>query len=1101
MNFQEEYNRLNPAQREAVDTIEGPVLVIAGPGTGKTQLLSARVAHILQKTDSLPSNILCITFTESGAAAMRERLVSMIGEDAYRVGVYTFHGFCLEIINRYNEHFFSGAPFSAIDELTSFQMLEELFLQLPHSNKLSTHFNEDFVYLPDTRSAIAELKQAGLTPNEVRAIIATNQQFIKTIEPKFSKLFDTPRLSKAVIPAFVELIETIQVQDVKGVALWPPLATLCRESASRAIAQSEETNSTKPITAWRNEWLEKNHQGTWSMKDDRRGQLLSEVADIYEQYLKKLQEKQLLDFDDMILQVVLALEQDEELRFKVQEQFQYILIDEFQDTNGAQLRIMQSLGSNPVNEGRPNILAVGDDDQAIYAFQGAQVSNMRTFAELWQDTKIVDLNENYRSTQAILNGAHEVGEKIEERISRSFGVSKQLQAKQPTSKVAIALQISFLSPQSQQQWVTQRVQELIASGIKSADIAILAPRHKYLQIIARSLMQANIPLAYERRDNVLQQPHIAQLVQLAQIVQYLVDEDYTEANALLPEILSYPFWNLKPQQIWRISLEAYRQSTYEEPKYWLEIMLESEDTKVIQVANWLLETAQLARFESLEHIVDELIGPGIHETGESFNSPFRSFYFSNSKLHSQPTIYLELLSNLRVLRQKLREFRPDQPLKLRDLVEFVRLHKKTGINIIDTNPHLAHQDAVELMTAYKSKGLEFHTVFIIEAQDTIWGEKSRTRPRTIKPPHNLPIERAGESSDDKKRLLYVAMTRAKQQLYISSYQYDDKDKLSLPVSYLNSSPLDQEVMESTPTQAKLIQTLEFDWRAPHLESVQTSLKQSLHGTLEDYQLSSTHLNNFIDIAQAGPQTFLLHNLLQFPTAMGPSAGYGSAIHAAIHKAHVEFTQRRKIDISAVTRQFMRSLKQYHLNEVEEKLYTERGIAALSSFFEQCGQTFGEQDKSELSFRNQGVLLGKAHLSGAIDKLVLNETNKTALVVDYKTGKAPLDWVGKDDFERIKLHKYKQQLIFYKLLVENSRDFSQYTVTKGQLVFVEPSVQSSECVTLEYEFTSEDVAYTTQLISAVWQKILALDLPDTSGFEPNLKGIQAFERTLIDNYTS
>src|SRR5258708_4127152 len=140
-HYQEAYKRLNVAQKEAVDATNGPVMVIAGPGTGKTQLLSVRVAHILQTTDTSPNNILCLTFTESAASAMRQRLAEMIGADAYKVAIHTFHSFGTEIISQYPAYFYEGAHFRPASELNSFEVLQPLFSALPHTSPLAKTMN------------------------------------------------------------------------------------------------------------------------------------------------------------------------------------------------------------------------------------------------------------------------------------------------------------------------------------------------------------------------------------------------------------------------------------------------------------------------------------------------------------------------------------------------------------------------------------------------------------------------------------------------------------------------------------------------------------------------------------------------------------------------------------------------------------------------------------------------------------------------------------------------------------------------------------------------------------------------------------------------
>ena len=158
-DFETRYRALNAAQKQAVDTTEGPLMVVAGPGTGKTELLSMRVANILRTADVLPQNILCLTYTESGAYAMRERLAGLIGADAYKVAIHTFHSFGSEIINRNAEYFYHGAYFRPADELSSYEILRSIFEKLPHNNQLASKMNDEFTYLRDTQTAISDLKR------------------------------------------------------------------------------------------------------------------------------------------------------------------------------------------------------------------------------------------------------------------------------------------------------------------------------------------------------------------------------------------------------------------------------------------------------------------------------------------------------------------------------------------------------------------------------------------------------------------------------------------------------------------------------------------------------------------------------------------------------------------------------------------------------------------------------------------------------------------------------------------------------------------------------------------------------------------------------
>ena len=181
-NFDQEFAKLNPAQKEAAENIYGPVIVMAVPGSGKTQLLSMRIGQILKTTDTLPSSILCLSFTEAAASNMRKRLFSLIGQQAHQVAFHTFHSFGSEVINQNPEEFFFGASFSPIDELGQYQILRNIFENLNWENPLrSYHPDQDFVYLSDTQNSIQKLKQAGISPEDLVQIIQTNTSFLNEI--------------------------------------------------------------------------------------------------------------------------------------------------------------------------------------------------------------------------------------------------------------------------------------------------------------------------------------------------------------------------------------------------------------------------------------------------------------------------------------------------------------------------------------------------------------------------------------------------------------------------------------------------------------------------------------------------------------------------------------------------------------------------------------------------------------------------------------------------------------------------------------------------------------------------------------------------------
>lgn len=408
MDFHARYTQLNANQKKAVDTIDGPVMVIAGPGTGKTELLSMRAANILQATDTLPESILCLTFTDSGAHAMRERLASIIGKDAYKVAIHTFHSFGAEVINQQGEYFYHGASFRPADELATYEIIRGILDELEYTNPLAGKMNGEYTHLHDIITAISDLKRSGLTSDELLQCIDAGETALDAVERDLAEVFSR-RVSATTLAQLMPIAHHIAALETPELpAGTTPLVTTLALSLAHAVDAATDTDSTKPITAWKNKWLTKNAEGTLVFKDRARHDKLRALSYVYFQYLARMQEAELYDYDDMILRVVHALEVFDALRFTLQEKYQYIMVDEFQDTNLAQMRILANLTNNPVQGDMPNIMVVGDDDQAIYSFQGADVSNILSFQTMYPRAVLIPLVDNYRSGAVILDAARDI---------------------------------------------------------------------------------------------------------------------------------------------------------------------------------------------------------------------------------------------------------------------------------------------------------------------------------------------------------------------------------------------------------------------------------------------------------------------------------------------------------------------------------------------------------------------------------------------------------------------------------------------------------------------------------------------------------------------
>lgn len=1088
MDFEKRYQQLNTAQKQAVDLIEGPVMVIAGPGTGKTELLSVRTANILKKTDTLPENILCLTFTESGAVAMRERLIGIIGKDAYKVAIHTFHGFGTEIINQNREYFYRGAMFEPADDLHRYEILREIFDSLDYKNPLASTMNGEYTHQSDASRVISELKRSGLTSDELLAILDESEAAIDFAE-RLIVPHITGTVSKTTKDKLASVIAQLQSRADESKMLFEvtPLIRTITDGLVGALEQAESDHPTKPITAWKKKWFVKNEKGTYIFKSRPHLVKLRSLAYIYFEYLSHMEQAGFFDYDDMILQVVHAMEVHDDLRFNLQEKYLYIMVDEFQDTNLAQTRILHNLTSNPVNEGSPNLMVVGDDDQAIYSFQGADISNIIRFKELYPRLAIVALTDNYRSVTPVIEQARTVILQGNDRLENIIeDLDKHLTGHRGDDGTVELYKADSIS--HERHWIVESIISDLKAGIPPNEIVVLTRRHSEIQNLLPYFARADVAVNYERQENVLDQPPIVVIELLASVIVALSRGLHDEANALLPELLAHPAWGITPLELWQLSTNAYSGR-----RHWLDVM--ANTPRFLDIHTWLIELAALSQFTPLEPMIDRLIGRVADTDPVAKNSPFFEYYFGQKRLQESPSDYLDFLAALRTIRGKLREYHDKEPLTLESYLTFVELHRRLGTNLLVSRTAESQALAVNLMTAHKSKGLEFDTVYIFNSVDNAWGEKARSASRNISYPENLPLAPVGESADERLRLFYVAMTRAKATLRMSFSALDDRDKPTLVASFLSDTELQVQLI--TPgNMTEHVASAELAWYEPLIRPT-AELNELLKPSLNLYKLSATHLNNFLDVTRGGPQAFLLDNLLHFPSSKSAAASYGSAIHKTLQQAHIHLvaTGEQK-PLEDVLHDFEMNLTAERLNPLDFATYHQKGSDQLQAYLGEKYNSFTINQKSELNFSGQEVYLGEAHLTGMIDVAALNKAARTMVVTDYKTGKPVSSWKTSGEYDKIKLHKYRQQLLFYKLLVERSRDYRNYTVTTGTLEFVEPN-KSGEICTLEMDFETEELERFKLIITKVWEHITSLDLPDTSDYEQSYKGLLAFEQDLID----
>lgn len=1041
--FLDLYQQLNPAQKEAVDSTEGPVMVIAGPGTGKTQILAMRIANILRNPDLQisPQNILALTFTESAVTAMRNRLISIIGTEAYYVRIHTFHSFCNEVIKENPEKFFTINPISDLERI---QIFNKIIDKLDPNSPVKP-FGDPYLYRGDLSNLVQVLKRESIDVLALKDAIQRLESFLGR--------------NSELIEAFVARnARTIKEEDCD--LFLEQLYVANQNSEFTKLIKEYYQNADRITTFKKNlkDFYEKNLKLIPKQK---------ELCHVYKEYQQELKSQKLYDFEDMILRVINQFENDPDLLARYQEQFLYILADEYQDTNGAQNRILQLLTQATTEYQKdPNIFVVGDDDQSIYRFQGASVENIIHFYQSFENTiKLIVLSQNYRSQQTILDIADSAIDQNQARVSKLIpSINKRLlsagnAANYPLEKIQL---IKTLNQEDELHHIAGKIKELTQTGTPAQEIAILFRENKEAIAIMDILARLGIRSKIDSGDNILEDRNIQQLLDLLTVI------NKPESNsALLFNVLNYQFitnsQDFKDAGITtRDVFNANRiMPRSPEPKAFIDVLLDSHLFK-----NWadkIITYKQLSANLKLDILIENII---------------KDFGYLDFVL-KQPS-YTSNISKLDALFQEIRNCtemskrytsEASKEAKLGDLIEHFNLIYSNGLKIQSRTTKL-QGDFVRLMTAHRSKGLEFEHVFVVNCRDKLWGNK--TARAKIKLPPNLIQETESlltdNQNEDERRLFYVAMTRAKKQLYISHHLKNSSNNDTVPsmfVSDLNKNELVEVQNLEAESQS---QTAQGEIPVQFQEADDFAIidaQEYITGLLENYKLSVTHLNNYLSC----PRKFFYQNLLRVPSAKNKHASFGTAVHAALFDYFVALRQddTNNANLEYLLKQFAEHLENEYLAEQEYKDTLGVGIEALTQYFNHYQAGFIKEIELEYDFSHKGINLDGIELTGKLDKIEIVEDIagvKKVKVIDYKTGnpdgKSQALKPGGD---------YHRQIVFYQLLCElGYKDkLSTFKMISGEIDFIQAS-KTKGFVKSTIEVTNEDLDVIKAEIKTMYQSI-------------------------------
>jgi DNA helicase-2/ATP-dependent DNA helicase PcrA len=891
--------KLNAAQKRAITHGEGPLLVIAGAGTGKTRVITERIRHLLESDSSLSGeNILGLTFTDKAAAEMKSRVVKAAGKRAKDVPLKTFHAFCESLLKDVD------SDHIMLDTVDHWILLRRNLnrLQLDRYRRL-----------------------------------AEPGQFLSDFIEFFSRCQD-------------ELVSSADYQRYAE-QLAAELEAERAPFGSDTLGEREETVARE-----------------------------REIARAYKASEELLREKKRSSFGSLITGAVELLERDAALRATLQNRYRYILVDEFQDTNIAQLRLLELL----VNESK-NIFAVGDNDQAIYRFRGASFGSFKLFLERfagWREGEDstpfrVTLTENYRSTPNILRVASQViGMNT---VSADFPKKVLTTNRAEGEKIRI---VELAEIEDEALWVAKEIERIHRAGRRWRDFAVLYRAHNHRDALVTELSQRKIPFVISRLS-ILEHPLVKDLIAYLR----LIARPYDDIAAA--RVLAAPAWRLTPTDLVRYAERARksRKKIYDElQSKQASLPFEPAASDLTELLNFLSEQRKsMPRRMATEILADLLEWLEIY-----------------ARASEQDRAYVKRLPEF------VKAWEPKSETRgLPEFVEYLEYFDQAGgtISLDEDVPG----DAVQLMTVHGAKGLEFSHVFVLRVNKNKFPQPERSH--VFEFPARLMKEGAPEEHfhhQEERRLYYVALTRAQERLTITSLA-ERKAKVPPFIEDILMDPgiKRRDVLQLAPKVAPVPAAATDDKGAgimqnplfappgglPKIFSRIADWAETFHPpSPEPLQLHPSAVQSY----RSCPQRYLFSSLWSLQEGPKATLTFGRVIHATIRRMMAEFKKGNRLPFDEVQRIFEAEWSAVGFeDDYQEGEYKKDGLEQLRVFhqtvLEQPLLVLELEKNFELPVENNVILKGR------IDQV--NSLGRSDVeIVDYKTGKAKKDADAKKDLQ-------------------------------------------------------------------------------------------------------
>jgi DNA helicase II / ATP-dependent DNA helicase PcrA len=970
--FKERYDKLNDRQREAVNTIWGAVMVVAGPGTGKTEVLAMRIANLLKSEAQVqPQEILCLTYTDEATNSMRRRLVQVIGPAAHKVNIFTFHAFCNNVIQNFSGYFSQWA-LQPISDLERTELLYKMLEELPQGHPLRKLSGNIYFDAGKLSRLFDFMKREHYTPAHISSAI---DEYIDSLPHRQDYIYQ---------------------RNGKGFSKGDLKQSLLDEEIRR-------------------------------MEDTRA------AAHLYDNYQARMAEAGRYDFNDMILWVLEAFGKHPSLLQSYQERYQFILVDEFQDTNGSQNEILNFLASYWQD---PNIFVVGDDDQGIYEFQGARIRNIVDFYDRYKNNiKIIVLPHNYRSSQAIIDSAMATIQNNQTRLINQLhelqldknivAANERFSDEAETIKPIVKVYNNILHEEAD---IVLQIEKLQRDGVLLRDIAILYAQHKQADNIMSLMERKGLAYNVKKPVNILELPLVEQILNVLRYLD-LERRKTFDGEETLFEIMHAPYFGIEPADIAMLALHMQSARKEKGSQRWRfllsnPLLIESLNLRSAKAIHRLGKCLDDWEKQQMALPLPLLLEKIVHESGIVAHLVKATDHIWHLQvLHT----FFEFVKDAYARNPKIK------PAELLQMAERMNDEKIP----VPIQRVVQNENGVYFYTAHSAKGNEFEYVFIIGCTKNFW-EGKRGGGNEYRMPDTITATNEDADKTYKtevaRRLFYVALTRAKKHLQVSFAATDNAGKPLETSVFVDEISVPEERVNASLPGADIVKHIE--WAIQPVPEIYIKMADAawIERTLQQFVMSYTALSKFLHC----PLSFYYEIILKVPFQKNDALAFGSAVHYALEKMFREMKEKKGNFPSKeqVQGAFVSALygEASCFTPVQLDRRLEQGNQLIAEYYDHYIHTFHKE--VEIEFKVPRYILNGVPVTGKIDKIELHGNNCS--VVDYKTGdpdKSAAAMTARPNEKDPLGGDYWRQMVFYKLLIENFEE-RNWMVTLGTFDFVQ-----------------------------------------------------------------